>query len=81
MVLLPTSLAAEGKLPESVEAWLDPGYGIYAVGVYHQLHCLDRIRKTFYADKFFANEEEEDVIYHKSKLARSKGSWLAVGFK
>lgn len=64
---MPTSLSKEGNLPESIEAWLDPGYAVYAVSVYHQLHCLNRIRKTFYPEKFFLNESEEDIIYHKSK--------------
>ncbi|EEP82099.1 predicted protein [Uncinocarpus reesii 1704] len=54
------------KLPETVEAWFKPGHYVYGVSVFHQLHCLNRIRKTFYADKFFAHESEEVITFHKN---------------
>ncbi|EAS36723.3 uncharacterized protein CIMG_02077 [Coccidioides immitis RS] len=54
------------KLPQTLEAWFKPGHYVYGVSVFHQLHCLNRIRKTFYADKFFAHESEKDIQFHKN---------------
>lgn len=54
-----------------MEGWLDPGQLVYAVSVYHQMHCLNHIRKTFYADKFFPNETKEHIDFHKSIVAPS----------
>lgn len=70
-VLIPREKAKAKGLPESVEGWLDPGQLVYAVSVYHQMHCLNHIRKTFYADKFFPNETKEQVDFHKSMVAPS----------
>lgn len=70
-------MAADGLLPESVELALDPGYSVYAVGVYHQFHCLNRIRKSFYPEKFFPNEAKRDVDFHKSTLTCcDRTGWL-----
>ena len=68
VVMMPISMIEEGKLPESVELPLDPGYGAYAVSVYHQLHCLNRIRRTFHANDFFPNETANEIDVHKSEL-------------
>ncbi|OBT70906.1 hypothetical protein VF21_10406 [Pseudogymnoascus sp. 05NY08] len=57
---------AQGKLPESIEAYLDPGYSLYSLGVYHQLHCLNRIRKSFYRDKLLPNDDDEEFNFHKN---------------
>lgn len=57
-----------GGLPQSVQAY-GPGqedYYMYGLAVYHQLHCLNRIRKTFYADKFFPDDTKEDLEFHKN---------------
>lgn len=61
-------MAANGLLPESIELFLDPGYSVYAVAVYHQYHCLNRIRKSFYPEKFFPNQTRKDIDFHKSTL-------------
>jgi len=55
------------RLPITVDAFLDPGYAVYGLAVYHQLHCLNHIRKTFYGDKFFSGQDQEKVLFHKSK--------------
>lgn len=86
-VLLTRAHARELNLPESVPAWLDspphPDNGqsdddmlFYAVNMYHQVHCLDRIRKSFHPEQFFPNETKEMVRQHKSKSLMLTFSWI-----
>ncbi|CAK48457.1 hypothetical protein AnigIFM63604_006335 [Aspergillus niger] len=58
--------AKKHGLPKSVELYRDPGYLIYGLGVYHQLHCLNRLRKSFYPDIFYPNMSTEQIEIHKS---------------
>ncbi|PGH06414.1 hypothetical protein GX51_02426 [Blastomyces parvus] len=64
VVQLPKSIAS--RLHRSIESFVEPGHYIYGVGMFHQLHCLNRIRRTFYADKFFPNETKDDLNFHKN---------------
>jgi hypothetical protein len=67
LVLIPKEKAIDSGLPESVDAYLDPGYVPYGLAVYHQIHCLNRIRKTFHADRYFPNDTAEKIEFHKGK--------------
>ncbi|KAL4909725.1 hypothetical protein BDW74DRAFT_173219 [Aspergillus multicolor] len=52
-------------LPESVEHLEDVGSGgIYVRGVYHQMHCLSRLRKSLYRERHYPNEDDESVEHH-----------------
>ncbi|EGE82471.1 hypothetical protein RJZ56_005912 [Blastomyces dermatitidis] len=64
VVQLPKSIAS--RLDRSIESFVEPGQYIYGVGMFHQLHCLNRIRRTFYADKFFPGESKDDIDFHKN---------------
>lgn len=54
------------RLPITVDAFLDPGYAVYGLAVYHQMHCLNHIRKTFHVEQFFPNTSREMVLFHKN---------------
>jgi hypothetical protein len=66
LLVLPTEQTKD-RLPVTVDAFLDPGHSVYGLAVYHQMHCLNHIRKTFYADRFFPNMSMKMVQFHKSK--------------
>jgi hypothetical protein len=38
---------------------------MYGLEVYHQLHCLDYVRRAFYPTHYFPNETEHHVNYHR----------------
>jgi len=65
LLILPKA-QTESRLPVTVDAFLDPGYAVYGLAVYHQMHCLNHIRKTFHAEKFFPNHSQEMVQFHKN---------------
>jgi hypothetical protein len=65
-ILIPTKKAVAKGLPESVDTYLDPGYSVYGLGVYHQLHCLNRIRKTFYPDRYYPGASSHELEHHIS---------------
>jgi hypothetical protein len=46
----------------------EPEKQIYGIEMYHQLHCLDIIRKSFYRDKFFPNATDSMFRFHKSNV-------------
>ncbi|KAK5950144.1 hypothetical protein OHC33_008859 [Knufia fluminis] len=52
-------------LPESNISNVDSRYHSYGLEVFHQLHCLDRIRKTFHAEHYFPNDTEAELIWHR----------------
>ncbi|OGM49045.1 hypothetical protein ABOM_002346 [Aspergillus bombycis] len=60
----PQEKAREVGLPETVELYNDPGYGAYGLGVYHQMHCLNRIRKSFYPDRYYPNQTQHQLLHH-----------------
>ncbi|KAK2742539.1 hypothetical protein FQN55_007825 [Onygenales sp. PD_40] len=64
VIQLPRSKAS--RLKESIESFVEKDQFIYGVGMFHQLHCLNRIRKSFYADKFYPNETKGDIDFHKN---------------
>ncbi|KAH8812721.1 hypothetical protein F5884DRAFT_786191 [Xylogone sp. PMI_703] len=66
MILIPKAKAISLNLPETIEAFNDPGYMAYGLAVYHQMHCLNRIRKSFYPDKFFPNDSPKMIEFHKN---------------
>ncbi|KAF7587224.1 hypothetical protein BBP40_007537 [Aspergillus hancockii] len=55
-------------MPQTADAFLDPGYSAYGLGVYHQMHCLNYIRKAFYPEKLLREDPKEKIIAHKSRL-------------
>ncbi|KAN0072216.1 protein of unknown function (DUF3328) domain containing protein [Elaphomyces granulatus] len=65
LLILPKA-RTESRLPVTVDAFLDPGYGVYGLAVYHQMHCLNLIRKAFHADKLFPNLTQVQVQFHKN---------------
>ncbi|KAL3470382.1 hypothetical protein BJX99DRAFT_267518 [Aspergillus californicus] len=63
---LPFSTAQAKKLglPESIEYYKDPGYHVYALGVGHQMHCLNRLRKSFHPDRYYPNASQHELLHH-----------------
>jgi hypothetical protein len=55
-------------MPKTTDAFLDPGYSAYGLGVYHQMHCLNYIRKAFYPEELLREDPKEKIIAHKSRL-------------
>lgn len=53
------------RLPDTIESKIHPGLFLYGLEVYHQLHCLDRIRKSFHPQYYFAGETEQEVVSHR----------------
>ncbi|BCS27851.1 oxidase ustYa family protein [Aspergillus puulaauensis] len=53
-------------LPEAVELYADPGNYAYGLGVYHQMHCLSRLRKSFYPDRYYPNATQHEILHHTS---------------
>lgn len=70
LLVLPTERTKD-RLPITTDAFLDPGHSVYGLAVYHQMHCLNHIRKTFYGDRFFQNQSIEMVQFHKSRFCIS----------
>lgn len=66
----PKHKAKKFGLPEAIELYNDPGYGAYGLGVYHQMHCLNRIRKSFYPERYYPGESQHEVLHHTSKLQK-----------
>ncbi|KAK2821867.1 hypothetical protein FQN49_007594 [Arthroderma sp. PD_2] len=64
LLKFPTEKAKEVGLPESIELYNDPGYSAYGLGVYHQMHCLNRIRKSFYPERYYPNQTQHEVLQH-----------------
>ncbi|GAB0136510.1 hypothetical protein EsDP_00004810 [Epichloe bromicola] len=60
----PKHKAKQFGLPEAIELYNDPGYGAYGLGVYHQMHCLNRIRKSFYPERYYPGESQHEVLHH-----------------
>lgn len=67
MFKFPIDKAKEVGLPETIELYNDPGFGGYGLGVYHQMHCLNRIRKSFYPDRYYPDQSQQEVAHHASK--------------
>ncbi|KAL8991045.1 MAG: hypothetical protein Q9169_007963 [Polycauliona sp. 2 TL-2023] len=51
---------------ESVESLWEPGMQVYGLSMYHQLHCLNTIRKSFYREKFFSDMPNDRFHFHKN---------------
>ncbi|KAF9894764.1 hypothetical protein FE257_006654 [Aspergillus nanangensis] len=71
MILIPDEKAEEEELPVSTPLYLDPGYSAYGLGVYHQMHCLARIRKSFYPNRFYPNETAESIESHLNVIRQA----------
>ena len=52
---------------ESVESLWEPGKQVYGISMYHQLHCLNTIRRSFYREKFFPDMPNDRFYFHKSR--------------
>ncbi|KUJ21341.1 uncharacterized protein LY89DRAFT_778900 [Mollisia scopiformis] len=51
---------------ESTESVWEPGKHVYGISMFHQLHCLNTIRKSFYREKFYPHVEEKKFLHHKN---------------
>lgn len=64
IVRLPKETA--DKLYKTSEIYYEPDYYIYGVSMFHQLHCLDTIRRSFYRERYFPNATDGDYIVHRN---------------
>lgn len=64
MIQITLQQAKAVGLPETVELYNDPGYGAFGLGVYHQMHCLNQLRKSLYAERYYPNESRAKVLHH-----------------
>jgi len=51
---------------ESTESIWEPGKHVYGISMYHQLHCLNTIRKSFYREKFYPGIPDDRFYFHKN---------------
>lgn len=69
------------SLPQTIHAKNDATQWMYGLEVFHQLHCLDYIRQSFYPGHYFPNETKHDVVYHRGMLSnfplKIAADWLA----
>lgn len=70
LALTPEESARLGH--ESVESLWEPGKQVYGISMYHQLHCLNTIRRSFYREKFFADMPNDRFYFHKSEQILEK---------
>ncbi|KAI9890545.1 MAG: hypothetical protein M1814_003885 [Vezdaea aestivalis] len=59
---------------ESVESPMQPGKHLYAPSVFHQLHCLNHIRKAFYREIYYSEIDDKEFLIHKSILLPSSAN-------
>lgn len=52
-------------LPDTVQSKYHPELNLYGLEVFHQLHCLNRIRQSFHREYYFSNETERRFIHHR----------------
>ena len=45
----------------------EPEKGLFAPGMYHQLHCLDILRRSFNRERYFPNVTDSQFNYHRRK--------------
>jgi hypothetical protein len=64
---LPEDIA--NRLPRTSEIYYEPGQYIYGISVFHQLHCLNIIRQSFYPERYRPKRRPGLITYHKSKLS------------
>ncbi|OIW25147.1 hypothetical protein CONLIGDRAFT_648198 [Coniochaeta ligniaria NRRL 30616] len=66
-IILPMEEAR--KNVPSAEMYYEPGYYIYGLSMFHQVHCLDLIRRSFYppthSKHYFPNKSDDEVVKHK----------------
>jgi len=55
------------SLHETVTATNDPEQHFYGLEVFHQLHCLDYIRQSFWPDIYFPEDSEYTVNHHRGR--------------
>ena len=60
---------------ESVESLWEPGKHVYGISMYHQLHCLNTIRRSFYRERFFPDMPNDRFYFHKSRQDHGKSSF------
>ncbi|KAB5543049.1 hypothetical protein GE09DRAFT_1191673 [Coniochaeta sp. 2T2.1] len=49
----------------TIEVWFDRGKYDYGLSVFHQVHCLDVLRRAYYPDHYFPNQTVQKVREHK----------------
>lgn len=64
---LSESFAKEHGLPRSVAWDGNPEIHVYGISVFHQLHCLDIIRRSLYPKRYFPNMSHEQTVQHYCK--------------
>jgi hypothetical protein len=58
------------SLVKSHAAIDDPKKFMYGLDVYHQLHCLDYVRRSFWPEVYYPNTTEYEVNHHRGSHAR-----------
>lgn len=57
------------NLVKTIQSNLVPGLYMYGLEVYHQLHCLDYVRRSFHPAHYFPNSTEHEINHHR-------GTWI-----
>ncbi|KAH7633117.1 hypothetical protein B0T09DRAFT_86396 [Sordaria sp. MPI-SDFR-AT-0083] len=62
---LPLSISRKIGYPSS-EIFYAPGSYIYGVSMFHQLHCLDILRRSFWRETYFRNTSDAEFHDHRA---------------
>ena len=57
--------------PTIVSPW-EPEKYLYAPSMYHQLHCLDILRRSFNRERYFPNVTDAQFNYHRREHGHSR---------
>ena len=57
--------------PTIASPW-EPEKYLYAPSMYHQLHCLDILRRSFNRERYFPNVTDVQFNYHRRKYIHSR---------
>ena len=66
------------SLVKSHAAINDPKKFMYGLDVYHQLHCLDYVRRSIWPDIYFPNTTEYKVNHHRGSSTRSRQRFIPL---
>lgn len=57
--------------PTIASPW-EPEKWLFAPSMYHQLHCLDILRRSFNRERYFPNVTDAQFNYHRRKYIHSR---------
>lgn len=66
------------RLGQTSLAFSDGSGYLGTLGVYHELHCIKRLRKWFYKDYYYQNQTHEQMLEHESHTGKGNCK-LAAG--